>query len=72
MVFIRLTAQEKHKWKHSKYGFQANDLAKAELAEAETEKTPLNVHEWNLQNWEHLFLHSEIWFRWRFKVTTSS
>ena len=40
MLFIKVTAQEKHTWKHSKYGIQANDLALRELAEAETEKTP--------------------------------
>ena len=30
MVFIKLTAQEKHTWKHSKYVIQAYDLATAE------------------------------------------
>ena len=29
MIFIKLTAQVKHTYKHSKYGFQANDLAVA-------------------------------------------
>ena len=38
MVFIKLTAQEKHTWNDSKYGIQANDIA---MAEAETEKTPV-------------------------------
>ena len=36
MVFIKLTAQQKHTWKYSKYDIQAHGLA-----EAETEKTPV-------------------------------
>ena len=40
MVFIKLTTQEKHTWMHFKCGIQANNLAVAELAVAETEKTP--------------------------------
>ena len=39
MVFIKLTAQEKHTWKYSKYDIQAHGLA-----EAETEKTPETAH----------------------------
>ena len=30
MVFIKLTAQQKHAWKHSKYEIQAYGLAEAE------------------------------------------
>ena len=41
MFFMKLTEQEKHIYKHSKYGIQVNDLAMAESGtEAETEKTP--------------------------------
>ena len=51
MLFIKLTAQEKHMWKHSKYLIQAHGLLCLELAEAETEKTPqqgdfeVSIHE---------------------------
>ena len=41
MLVMKLTEQEKHTWKDSKYGIQANDLAMAESGtETETEKTP--------------------------------
>ena len=43
MVLIKVTAQEKRTWKHSKYGIPANGLTEDELAETETEteKTPV-------------------------------
>ena len=53
MVFIKLTVQEKHTWKHPNYGIQAHGLAEAELVEAETEteKNPYFNHSHHIHSW---------------------